>query len=77
MLLSPDFGFTWTGADDKIVARNYVPTVKSSIFSTRNLVSASKNRYRIFIVGGKDKDGDYVQKIWTSRKNETYFDEYR
>lgn len=77
VLLSPDFGFTWTGADDKIVARNYVPTIKSSIFSTRKLSNASKNQYRIFIVGGKDKDGDYVQKIWTSRKNETYFDEYR
>lgn len=77
ILLSPDFGFTWTGADEKIVARNYVPTIKSSIFSTRNLLNASKNQYRIFIVGGKDKDGDYVQKIWTGRKNETYFNEYR
>lgn len=76
ILLSPDFGFTWTAADEKIVSWKYLPTIKSSIFATQKVKNSSKNSYRLFIVGGKDENGNYVQKIWTGRKNETYFEEY-
>jgi hypothetical protein len=75
-LLSPDFGFTWVGTTKKMLPQNYTPTFESSIFSTQKVEDSSKNCYRIFIIGGKDKNGDYVQKVWTSRKNETYFEEY-
>lgn len=76
VLLSPDFGFTWAAAEEKIVSLKYIPTIKSSIFATQKLENSPKNSYRIFIVGGKDENGNYVQKIWTGRKNETYFEEY-
>ena len=76
ILLSPDFGFTWVGATKKMLPQNYTPTIESSIFATQKVEDSSKNSYRIFIIGGKDKNGDYVQKVWTARKNETYFEEY-
>ncbi len=69
VLLSPDFGLTWKTADSKIVPTDYTPTTESSILNG--------NEWRIFIVGGKNADGSFVQRIWSGRKNETYFKEYR
>ncbi len=69
VLISPDFGLTWKNADTKIVPTAYVPTTHSSILNGKD--------WRIFIVGGKDADGKFVQRIWSGRKNETYFKEYR
>ncbi len=69
VLISPDFGLTWKTADSKIVPTNYTPTTESSILNGAE--------WRIFIVGGKNADGNFVQRIWSGRKNETYFKEYR
>ncbi len=69
ILISPDFGLTWKKADSKIVPTNYTPTTESSILNGAE--------WRIFIVGGKNADGNFVQRIWSGRKNETYFKEYR
>lgn len=69
VLLSPDFGLNWVAADAKILPTVFTPTVGASIMVD--------DAWRIYIVGGRGADGAYSQKIYSARKNETYFEEYR
>lgn len=73
LILSSDYGMTWSEADEKTdifsLNEDLPPSQKTSI------VVDEVNHY-IYILGGQNVNGEFLRKVWRGKKNETFFNNY-